>query len=99
MGCSVIDPEKSVSEIKRVLKPGGKLLFWEHVLSQTNDSLAQKQIELTPAQIKIADGCHLDRETGKTLQAAKFQKLDMQYLELQKFGLLNPTVCGIATNA
>jgi len=97
--CSVIDPSKSVSEMKRVLKPGGKLLFWEHVLSQTNDSLARKQIELTPAQIKMADGCHLDRETGKTLAAAKFKRLDMQYLELQNFGLLNPTVCGIATKA
>lgn len=28
--CSVLSPERSVAEIKRVLKPGGKFLFWEH---------------------------------------------------------------------
>jgi len=95
--CSVLDPAKSLNEIKRVLKPGGKFLFWEHVLSQTDPDLARQQIELTPQQVKRADGCHLNRRTGQTIQATNFKKLDMEYLELQNFGFLNPTVCGIAT--
>ena len=93
------DPAKSVAEMRRVLKPGGRLLFWEHVLSRTDAALARQQIALTPAQVVLADGCHLDRRTGDTLRAAGFAKLDMEYLELQGFGLLSPTVCGIATNA
>jgi ubiquinone/menaquinone biosynthesis C-methylase UbiE len=95
--CSVVDPARSVAEIKRVLKPGGKFLFWEHVLSQTDPTLAQRQIELTPNQVKRADGCHLDRKTGDVIRAAGFQKLDLEYIELKEFSFLNPTVCGIAT--
>lgn len=95
--CSVLDPKQVLAEIKRVLKPGGKFLFWEHVLSETNPTLAQKQVDLTPAQVKRADGCHLDRRTGDSIRAAGFKKLDIEYLELQNFDLLNPTVCGIAT--
>ena len=95
--CSVVDPAKSVSEIKRVLKPGGKFLFWEHVLSETDPGLAQQQILMTPNQVKRADGCHLDRRTGDVIRAAGFKELDLRYLELKNFAFLNPTVCGIAT--
>lgn len=95
--CSVVDPAKSVAEIRRVLKPGGKFLFWEHVLSETDPGLAQQQILMTPNQVKFADGCHLDRRTGDVIRAAGFQDLDMEYFELKNARLINPTVCGIAT--
>lgn len=95
--CSVADPAKSVAEIKRVLKPGGKFLFWEHVLSENDPLLGIQQIETTPAQVKRADGCHLDRRTGETIRAAGFSELELEYMELKNFGLLNPTACGIAT--
>ena len=95
--CSVVDPAKSVAEMRRVLKPGGTLLFWEHVLSQTDPKLAAYQIEMTPGQVKRADGCHLDRQTGEVIRVAGFPALDLQYLELNGFGFLNPTVCGLAT--
>ncbi|GMH52303.1 hypothetical protein TrST_g7442 [Triparma strigata] len=95
--CSVLDPQKSISEIKRVLKPGGKFLFWEHVLSQTDSGMANFQIAMTPAQVRCADGCHLNRKTGETINNAGFKRVDMEYFELKNFGFLNPTVAGIAT--
>lgn len=95
--CSVIDPARSVAEIKRVLKRnGGQFLFWEHVLSQTDPAFAAFQIERTPIQIKNADGCHLDRNTGDTIKAAGFRKVDLEYLELEDANYIKPTVCGIA---
>lgn len=96
--CSVLDPVKSVAEIRRVLKPGGMMLFWEHVLSETDPSFAGKQIAMTPFQVRMADGCHLDRRTGEVLREAGFTKLEMEYFELENFNFLNPTVCGIAYN-
>jgi len=95
--CSVVSPEASLAEIKRVLKPGGKFLFWEHVLSETDDALRRQQIALTPAQVRRADGCHLDRRTGESIKAAGFSDVDLEYFELSDFGFLNPTVAGIAT--
>jgi len=80
-----------------VLKPGGKFLFWEHVLSQTDEDFAQKQVEMTPSQVKRADGCHLNRRTGDVIKVAGFRKVSMEYFELTKFGNIAPTVCGIAT--
>ena len=95
--CSVLDPQKSIAEIKRVLKPGGKFLFWEHVLSQTDSGMANFQIAMTPAQVRCADGCHLNRKTGETINNAGFKRVDMEYFELKNFGFLNPTVAGLAT--
>jgi len=49
--CSVVDPERTLAEVRRVLKPGGKLLFWEHVLCETDSSLAMQQELTTPMQV------------------------------------------------
>ena len=95
--CSVVDPARAVAEIKRVLRPGGQFVFWEHVLSETDPSFAEEQVRATPMQIKRADGCHLDRRTGDIIRKAGFRSCDLEYLELKVFGFLNPTVCGIAT--
>ena len=48
--CSVVDPPVALAEMRRVLRPGGKLLFVEHVLSETDAALAQQQRTLTPMQ-------------------------------------------------
>ena len=95
--CSVIDPAKSVEEIRRVLKPGGKFLYWEHVLSETDLTMARYQIKMTAGQVKRANGCHLDRRTREAIKLAGFRWTDLRYMELKNFGFLNPTVCGVAT--
>ena len=60
--CSVPDLETSLQEIKRVLKPGGKLLYWDHVLADESKPLLRLgQKVLTPLQQALADGCHLNR--------------------------------------
>ena len=61
--CSVPSPEKSLRALVRdVLKPGGTLLFYEHVLSPRND-VAWWQRFWTPVWKVAFDGCRLDRPT------------------------------------
>lgn len=60
--CSVPDLKASLKEVKRVLKPSGKLLFWDHVYAEDSRPLTRLgQNVLNPLQQAIADGCHLNR--------------------------------------
>jgi ubiquinone/menaquinone biosynthesis C-methylase UbiE len=74
--CSIQQVESAISEIYRVLKPGGKFLFIEHGLSN-EPKIQTWQHRLTPIQKIIADGCHLDREI-KSLIAKQFANLTVQ---------------------
>jgi hypothetical protein len=58
--------------MRRVLKPGGQLLFVEHGLSPET-RVAQWQHRITPCWRWISGGCHLDRKTDDLLRAAGFQ--------------------------
>jgi len=95
--CSVLDPDAAIAEVRRVLRPGGKFLFHEHVLSETDDELAEFQRNNNKMQVMRADGCHLTRRTLNTIKSAGFGSVDGEYYDLNGFTILNPTVTGIAT--
>ena len=67
--CSVDDPVAAVAEIRRVLKTGGELRFWEHVRA-TDPRLARVQRLLGPMWRRVNGGCRLTRDTEATLAAA-----------------------------
>ncbi|EJK53762.1 hypothetical protein THAOC_26725, partial [Thalassiosira oceanica] len=83
--CSVPDQGLALAEIRRVLRPGGTFLFWEHVLSRDDIGLALQQRLLTPLQTIVADGCHLDRQTGRLIRQAGFEDVQMEYVSGQIF--------------
>jgi ubiquinone/menaquinone biosynthesis C-methylase UbiE len=64
--CSVRDVAASLAEAARVLRPGGKLLFLEHGLSD-EPGVARWQRWLTPLQRLVAGNCHLDRPIDRFL--------------------------------
>ena len=70
--CSVSDPEGVLREIRRVLKPGGRFLFIEHVAAPPGTRLRRVQTAIRPLWKIIGDGCHPDRETGVTIERAGF---------------------------
>ena len=70
--CSVKDPKKGLSEIRRVLKPGGTLLLLEHVRAQGAIASRMQDI-LVPLTKLLAGNCHWNRDTVHTVAEAGFQ--------------------------
>ncbi len=68
--CSVVNVEKGLVEIARVLKPGGKIMFIEHVLPEKN-RIKKLFNFINPAWNKIASGCNLNRDYENTLQSSE----------------------------
>ena len=98
--CSVVDPAAALREVVRVLRPRGRLLFLEHVLSETDAFLAAQQKALTPLQVTAADGCHLDRRTLESVKATRgFASIDAEITTLDGFWYLSPTAAGLAVKA
>ena len=70
--CTIPDVSRALAEMRRVLKPGGRLLFVEHGRSP-DASVARWQDRLTPLWKCIGGGCHLNRAIGPLIESAGFR--------------------------
>jgi len=75
--CSIPNPEPALSEIRRVLKASGRLIFVEHGRSP-DAKVMRWQRRLTPVWKRIAGGCHLDRRIDELISGAGFKISDLQ---------------------
>lgn len=80
--CSVADPDRALGEIRRVLRADGRLIFFEHVRSES-EKLGVWQDRLDrPWQI-FGAGCHPNRQTLASIKAAGFELTEIESFDLK----------------
>jgi ubiquinone/menaquinone biosynthesis C-methylase UbiE len=79
--CTIPAVPEALDEIRRILKPGGKLVFCEH--GQAPDKNIERwQNRLNPLWKKLAGGCHLNRPIPQLFESSGFKSSDMQTMYL-----------------
>jgi len=93
--CTVPDPAAALAEAARILKPGGRLLFIEHV--RGDGGLAEWQDRLEGPWKFFADGCRCNRDTVASIEASPLTVEQVEHGELPKSPpLIRPLVWGSA---
>lgn len=94
--CTIPDPVAAIGELARVLRPGGRLLFIEHVRSD-DPGLARWQDRLEKPWRFVGDGCHCNRDTEATLGASAFEVETIEHGKLPKAApIVRPLIRGAA---
>jgi ubiquinone/menaquinone biosynthesis C-methylase UbiE len=94
--CTVPDPQRTLSEIARVLRPGGQLLFVEHVRASSR-LLAACQDALFRPWRSFAGGCYCNRETAELMRAAGFSVAADDSVWRLMPAIVHPLIVGRAT--
>lgn len=94
--CTVPDQAQALAEIKRVLRPGGELRFYEHVAAGDRRRPIQRWLDTSGIWPRLGAGCHLSRDTLRAIRGAGF--IIEEYCELESgLGRLSlPHIAGVA---
>ncbi len=74
--CTIPDPVAALKEVRRVLRPQGRLIFVEHGRSP-DPVVVRWQDRLTPLWRRVAGGCHLNRPIERLLRSGGFETLEV----------------------
>ncbi|MGB0733039.1 MAG: class I SAM-dependent methyltransferase [Pontibacterium sp.] len=95
--CTVPNPERVIQEAKRVLKPNGRLLVFEHVAAEQGSRLAAWQNRLNSVWSKLACGCNLNRQTRTIIESAGFTFTEIKDQRVPHYpAIVSPVIMGVA---
>lgn len=96
--CSVFEQARVLAEVRRVLRPGGRFYFLEHVAAPRGSGLRRVQNVLAPLWRRVGDGCYPNRETWRALEAAGFSALQCEHRSIKvPLFPVTPHILGFAT--
>ncbi len=94
--CSVRDPEQVLSEVRRVLKPGGRFAFLEHVAAAPGTRLRLVQDAIHAPWHWLGEGCHLNRDTATSIEGAGFSRVELERFDGTGHVPYKPHISGYA---
>ena len=94
--CSVASQGEVLAEAHRILKPGGRFYFLEHVAAPADSKLHRTQKLIQKPWKWLADGCDVCRDTQSRIEATGFRQVDVERFTVTA-GPASPHIAGIAT--
>ena len=96
--CTVGDVDQVLAEVRRVLRPGGRFVFMEHVAAADGTALRRLQRWVRAPWAWCFEGCSCERDLGRALRSAGFESVEVEDYRLRSpFLPFNPQIAGVAT--